>query len=132
MALSAQLGAQPPIGTPGAQTRVQEESLLRELIEMEKADQPARTAMFKSLGEKGISLTSGKPITDQEGGQSSRKRYRGWRRWMVPISHGSRLSSRSTYGPTGRWSGKMERKCLKLMEAAPAGVRECGIRQAAR
>lgn len=137
VAVSAQLGAQPPKSTPGAQTRVQEKSLRRELLEMEKADQAARTAMFKTLGEKGISLTSDKPITDPDAVAVITEETQ--RLAKVDGVHLTRLKAiiekhgwpgKTLVGEDGAQAAwmlaqhadtKFQEKCLKLMEAAPAG-----------
>jgi hypothetical protein len=118
---------------------IKNESLRQELLAMEKADQAARAAMLAELGRKGISIHSGKPITDPAALQviatESAKLSK------LDEAHRTRLKAivkefgwpgKSLVGADGAHAAWLllqhadadrafQTDCLRLMEAAPAG-----------
>ncbi|MFO0876258.1 MAG: DUF6624 domain-containing protein [Gemmataceae bacterium] len=115
------------------------EALRKELIQMEKVDQAARSAMMKALGEQGISFAGGKPITDLKAlavlAEETRKLGK------VDAAHRVRLKAivekhgwpgKSLVGSDGAHAAwllvqhadadrKFQAQCLRLMEAAAPG-----------
>ena len=137
--LGASLGAQPPKGVPADRPAARNEPLRRELLDMDTADQAARTAMLKVFGEKGIALTPGKPITDPralavmaEEGQKLAKVDDAHRARLKAIVDAHGWPGKSLVGADGAHAAWLlvqhadadpafQQKCLRLMEAAPAG-----------
>jgi hypothetical protein len=118
---------------------VKEPGLRKELLDMEKEDQDTRVAVFKALGEKGVSLDEAKPVTDpallkvflEETGklatvdQKNRDRLK-----AIVDRHG--WPGRSLVGPEGTHAAWLlvqhadadlafQKRCLDLMKAAPKG-----------
>ena len=131
----ALIQAQPPKdGLP-----IKKESLRKELLAMEKVDQAARAAMLAEFKRKGISINSGKPITDlatlqviaTESAKLS-KMDKANRTRLKAIVQEFGWPGKSLVGADGAnaaWlliqhadaDREFQKDCLRLMEAAPAG-----------
>jgi hypothetical protein len=116
-----------------------EPALRKELLAMEKEDQEIRAAVFKALGEKGISPVDGKPITDpalmktfleQTGKMTAVDRKNRERLQTIVDKHG--WPGRSLVGIDGAHAAWLlvqhadadpafQKRCLDLMKAAPVG-----------
>lgn len=126
---------QPPKDAPPPRN----ESLRKELIAMEKADQAAREEMLAEFGKKGIEITGGKPITDPTAlmvvaAESAKlaKVDEANRTRLKAIVKEFGWPGRSLVGEDGAAAAWLlvqhadadrgfQADCLRLMEAAPAG-----------
>jgi hypothetical protein len=121
------------------QPAVKQPSLRKELLAMMKEDQKVRTAVVKELTEKGASMLDNKPITDP----AVLKVVQETSRKMATVDKKNRTRLKAILAKYG-WPGKtlvgkdgahaawllvqhadldlaFQKKCLKLMKAAPRG-----------
>jgi len=125
--------------SPKDASSVKYESLRRELLAMEQADQAARAAMLAEFGKRGISINRGKPITDPKALQviatesaKLSKLDEAHRKRMKAIVKEFGWPGKSLVGADGARAAWLlvqhadadrdfQAECLRLMEAAPAG-----------